>query len=328
MSKNIPVQFGIIGAGRIAHRQFAPALKQSAHAELAAAASRDLQRAKALGPKRAYDHYDALLEDGEVEAVYIATHNGLHHPLTIRALVRGKHVLCEKPLACTVAECSEMIAAARQHQRLLVEAFMYRYHPQIDKAVELLSAGAIGDISAVEASFSFMLADGGDVRLNHEWGGGSLYDVGCYCVNVCRLLFRGMPLAVKAMAQFDPVHRVDVSLHGTLDFGQGRYGIISCGFDGGLRNRVLVSGTQGTLELPGAFISWEKPPSIIINREEEREVMEFEPTNVYQAEIDDFAQAIRGGPPPRLALEEGLLNARVFEALLASAKSEGSAVPV
>src|SRR5688572_16204394 len=137
MPATAPVRFGIVGAGRIAQHQIAPAIAQASNAELFAAASRDLERAQALKPKKAYADYDALLNDPDVEAVYIATHNGLHCPLTLRALECGKHVLCEKPLAASVSECSEMVAAAQQHGRVLMEAFMYRYHPQIAKAAEL-----------------------------------------------------------------------------------------------------------------------------------------------------------------------------------------------
>lgn len=326
MKTEHPVQFGIVGAGRIATHAFVPALAASANAELAAAASRDLDRAQALRPKRAYDRYEALLDDPDVEAVYIATHNGLHHPLTIRAIERGKHVLCEKPLAASAAECEEMVAAAREHSRHLMEAFMYRYHPQMAEARSLLESGAIGEVCTVEASFSFRHTDEGDVRLNAAWGGGSLYDVGCYCVNACRWFLGGLPRTVTAMATFHPVHRVDLSLHGVLDFGSGRYGIVSCGFDGGVRNRVSICGTNGTLTLPRAFANSRKPTTLVIDSGDQVRESAFAPTDVFQLEIEDFARAVRGGPAPMLEPEEGLRNARVMEALLASARDDGARV--
>ncbi len=320
MSREPPVQFGIIGAGRIARNQFAPALSRAVNATLAAVASCDVERANVLHPQRAYDSYEALLDDGDVEAVYVATHNGLHHSLTLQALERGKHVICEKPLACSAAEAQEMVAAARQHGRHLVEAFMYRYHPQITRLQSLLAEGAVGEVTAVEASFSFRLTNMDDVRLRREWGGGSVFDVGCYCINAARLVLGGMPTAVKAMAAFHPRHDVDMSLHGVLDFGGGRFAVISCGFDGGPRNHLRVSGTGGTILLPEAFISWQNAPSLVLDRNGKPETFTFETVNVYQREIEDLSRAIRGGPPPMLGPEEGLRNAQVIDALLASAR--------
>jgi xylose dehydrogenase (NAD/NADP) len=328
MNHQQPVQFGIVGVGRIAANAFAPALAASANAELAAAASRNLDRAQALRPKRAYDRYEALLDDPDVEAVYIATHNGLHHPLTTRAIERGKHVLCEKPLACSAAEGEEMVAAARAHARYLTEAFMYRYHPQMAEARSRVESGAIGDVRTVEASFSFWLKDESDVRFNAEWGGGSVYDVGCYCVNACRCFLGGMPRAVTAMATFHAVHRVDLSLQGLLDFGAGRYGVVSCGFDGGVRNRVSICGTNGTLTLPRAFANSRKPTTLVIDSGGQVRESEFAPTDVYQLEIEDFARAVRGGPAPMLEPEEGLRNARIIDALLASARDDGVRVVI
>ncbi len=323
-----PVQFGIVGVGRIVAGAFAPALTTAAGAELAAAASRDLRRAKKLNPKRAYDQYDALLVDPEVEAVYIATHNGLHHSLGLRAMECGKHVLCEKPLAGDPSQCEELIAAARQHRLHLAEAFMYRYHPQMTEVQSLLKAGTIGEVRTVDASFSFLLADESDVRFNAAWAGGSVYDVGCYCVNVCRQVFGSTPRTVAAMATFHATCHVDVSLHGVLDFGRGRYGNVSCGFDGGLRNRVSICGTQGTLTLERAFANNRQPTVLVINAGGERRQVDFEPADVFRLEIEDFARAVRGGPPPLLAQEEGLRNARVIAALLASARAEGTPTPI
>jgi predicted dehydrogenase len=296
---------------------------------LAAAASRDVKRAESVNPKRAYDRYEALLEDPEVEAVYIATHNGLHRELTIAALERGKHVLCEKPLACNAGECAEMVVAARRHDRHLVEAFMYRYHARIAEARSLVDAGAIGAIKCVEAAFSFHMTETEDVRWNAAWGGGGLLDVGCYCVNACRFFLGGLPRSVMAVGTFHPVHDVDVSLHGVLDFGEGRYGVISCGFDGGFRDRVLVCGTEGTITLPLAFCSSRGPTSLLINDvdTEPREQL-FAPVNTFQLEIEDLARAIRTGGRPLLDAEEGLHNALVMDALLCSARAAGSPVPI
>ena len=321
MNASDPVQFGILGVGRITVNAFAPALTAATNATLAAAASRDVARAQALHPPRAYADYLELLDDPAVEAVYIATHNGLHHPLTLRALERGKHVLCEKPLANDAAECAEMVAAARQYGRHLMEAFMYRYHPQMPEAAAIVQAGTLGEIKTLEASFSFHLTSENDVRLNPAWGGGGLLDVGCYCVNLSRFLMGGMPHAVTAMGTFHPVHGVDMSLHGVLDFGGGRYAVISCGFDAGFRNRVLVCGTKGTLTLTRPFANRGKPATLIVDVGGDVQEKSYPPPDLFRLQIEDFARAVRGGPPPLLAPEDGLLNARVLDALLAAARN-------
>ena len=308
--------------------QFVPALRASSLGELAAAASRDLNRAEALGPKRAYDSYDALLEDPDVEVVYVATHNGLHHPLGIKAFEKGKHVLCEKPLALNAEQCRELIAAATQHKRILAEAFMYRFHPQIHKALSLLKDGRVGALRTVEASFSFQLTKMDDVRLNPNWGGGGLLDVGCYCVNFCRQVMGRLPVAVTAMGTFHPKHDVDMSIHGVLDFTDGRYGVISCGFDAGLRNRALICGTEGVIHLPQTFVSWEQPPTVRLEAGDTREDFRFDKANVFQLEIEDLARAVRNGTPPLLAVDEGLRNALVLDALRQSARESGRRIEI
>ncbi len=327
MNADRPVQFGILGVGRIAVKAYAPAIEAAPNAELAAAASRDLARAESIHPKRAYDNYEALLDDPEVEAVYIATHNGLHLPLTIAALQRGKHVLCEKPLANDAAQCAEMIDAVKRADRLLVEAFMYRYHPSIVEAKRLIDDGAIGELRTVEGAFSYHMESTTDVRLNPEWGGGGLLDIGAYCVNACRNFFNAMPIAVTGMGDFHPEYKVDMALHGILDFGAGRFGVISSGFDAGYRNRLLACGTGGTIELPMGVGINNIPVKLILKTKEETREIEFEPFAMYQAMVEDFASAVRGGKC-MIDSNEGWRNAAVMDALLASAKSGGGRVAV
>ena len=234
------IRFGLIGAGRIARNRIAPGIHAAKRATLHAAASRELARAESMKPARAYDSYAALIADPEIDAVYVATHNGLHRELSIAALRAGKHVICEKPLAMNARDCEEMARAAESSGRLLAEAFMYRHHPQIARALEIVKSGAIGDVMAVEASFRFPLANVDDVRMYAAWGGGSLLDVGCYCVSASRLFLGDSPVGMTAMAAIHPVKRVDTSVQGVLDYGAGKYAIISCGFDSGLHQKVVV----------------------------------------------------------------------------------------
>ena len=313
------VRFGIVGVGRVTRKRFAPALVSTEHAVLVAAASRDIRRAEALGPQRAYDSYAALLRDPDVDAVYVATHNGLHKDLVIEALRQGKHVLCEKPLGCTTAECDEMFATANATQRLLVEAFMYRHHPQIGRAQELVRERVIGELMVVEASFRFHLADANDVRLRPEWGGGALLDVGCYCVNFARLFLGDAPRDVHAWATMDDLHGVDTSVQAVLEYESGKHATLSCGFESGLYQRAALVGTEGVLELNEPFITWARPPRLSVHVDETEEVIAFEPVNTFQMEIEEFCTAIRGGTAPLLKSDEGLLNARVLDRIAAAA---------
>ncbi len=328
MTRSKPVSFGILGAGRIALNAMAPAIRAAAGAELAAVASRDITRARSAGPNRAYDRYEDLLDDEEVDAVYVATHNGLHHPLTLAALEHGKHVMCEKPLACNAAQAEEMAAAARRYDRLLVEAFMYRHHPRLLRTKSLLHEGAIGEIARVEASFSFLMSNSEDVRWSASWGGGALLDVGCYCVNVCRYLFGSEPIAVVALGCFHPQQDIDTSLHGVMDFGCGRFGIVSCGFDGGLRNCASAVGPRGTIDLPDAFANSGKPTTLVVDAAGKRAETAFEPVDVFRLQVEDFVRAIQTGSSALLPLDDGVRNARVLDALLESARQDGRRVAI
>lgn len=313
------VRFGIVGAGRIARDQIAPALAGSSYAVLHAAASRDLGRAESLGPRRAYGSYDALLRDPDVDVVYVATHNGLHRDVVVEALRAGKHVLCEKPLGRSAAECEEMVAAADAAGRHLVEAFMYRHHPQIAEARRQVDAGAIGALTAVEVSFSFRLTGEDDVRLRPEWGGGALLDVGCYGVDFARLFLGDAPGDVHAWADLDTTHGVDRNFHGILDYASGGHATVSCGFDGGLYQRAALIGTDGTLVLREPFVTWQRKPRMVLDTGGAERETTFDPENTFRLQIDDLAMAVLSGAPPLLGPGEGLLNARILDRLAAAA---------
>ncbi len=313
------VRFGIVGVGRITREQFVPALLSTEQAVLEAAASRDRHRAESLNPRRAYDSYSDLLRDPDIDAVYVATHNGLHKELVIEALENGKHVLCEKPLGCSAGECEEMVAAANVTGNHLVEAFMYRHHPQIAKALELLHQGAIGELVTVEATFNIHLMQSDDVRLHAEWGGGSLLDVGCYCVNFARLLLGDSPLDVRAWAKMHRERGVDMALHAVLEYDSGRHAALSCGFDGGLYQGAVLIGTDGALGVSEPFVTWMRRPRLTLQVGDTEQVTEFDPVNTFRLEIDDLCKAVLTGASPRLTKDEGLKNARLMDRLMAAA---------
>ena len=309
----------MIGAGRVARNHVVPAMVRSEQAFLLAAASRDRSRSAALGPQRVYDTYGELLRDPDVDAVYIATHNGLHRQLVLEALERGKHVLCEKPLGRTAGESEEMVAAAEASGCLLVEAFMYRYHPQLGRAQALVRERAIGELMVVEASFRVLLTDPSDVRMRPEWGGGSLLDVGCYCVNVARLFLGDVPGNVRAWARIDAEHGIDTSTAAVLEYESGRHAVVSCGFESGPVQRVTLVGTEGAIDLTEPFVTWQQPPRLIVRTEETERVETFEPVNTFQREVEDLCAAILAGGSPLLGVDEGLRNARILDRVAAAA---------
>jgi xylose dehydrogenase (NAD/NADP) len=311
------LRLGILGAGRIAQNAIAPAAHKARNVHFAAAASRDLKRAESLGAGRAYDSYAALLDDPEVDAVFITTHNGLHCDLAIEAMNKGKHVLCEKPLAPSVAECERMVALSKRSGRRLMEAFMYRYHPQIAALQQAVLAGWIGEVRHVGASFHFHLSRTDDVRLVRAWGGGALLDVGCYCVSISRLILGEEIAGVTAGARMAP-SGVDLEGEARVAFASGAVAELSFGFVGPLRQRVVLTGTEGTALLNWAFAYRGEPQVLEITSRGKTQRQQFGQSDVYQIEIEDFAGSILDGRDPMLPADEGLRNARVIERIAAA----------
>ena len=223
------IRWGVLSTARIATEKVIPGIGRSTTGEVVAIASRDGGRARAaaegLGIPRSHGSYEALLADASVDAVYVPLPNHLHAEWSIRAMEAGKHVLCEKPLALTAAEAGRMADAAAASGRLLMEAFMYRHHPSWLAVVEIVASGRIGRLQAVDSWFSYFLDDPGNIRNVLEYGGGALYDIGCYSVSLSRLLFGAEPDDVAAAIVRDPVSGVDTLDHGAHDVS-GRPGVV------------------------------------------------------------------------------------------------------
>jgi xylose dehydrogenase (NAD/NADP) len=321
-----PVRWGILSTARI-NSAVIPGLQQSPASELVAVASRDLARARAYAGDhaipRAHGSYDALLEDPEIEAVYVSLPNGDHVPWSIRALEAGKHVLCEKPLARDPAEAERAFDAAERARRLLVEAFMYRHHPQTRRFQELLRDGAIGEVRHVHASFSFLLDDEANVRLRPELAGGALMDVGCYCVSGSRVAAAAEPVEASARQVIGPTG-VDVRLAGTLVFPAGVLAQIDCGFDLAHRTGLEATGTEGILRVAHPWTC--ERVGIELRRDGEVEQIEVENPNRYRLQGDNVSRAIRGLEEPLLGREDAVAQARAITALYASAEQGGAPV--
>ena len=321
-----PVRWGILSTADI-NRLVIPPLQESPESEVVAVASRTQARADAYaaewGIPRAHGTYEALLADPAVEAVYISTPNGLHVDNAIESLEAGKHVLVEKPFSRSVAGVERAFAAADRADRLLMEAFMYRHHPQTRKVAELVRSGAIGELRLVRASFSFTIG-AGNVRLYPELEGGALMDVGCYCISGSRLL-AGEPLLAAARQVVGPTG-IDMRLAGTLVFAGDVLGQIDCAFDLPLRQGLEAVGAEGTLTVASPWGC--DPPGIMLRRGDETERIEIEDVDRYRLQGDNFSRAIRGLEPPLLGRDDALGQARTIDALYRSAESGGDPVGV
>jgi len=323
------VRWGILGAASIAVRRVIPAIARSSTGALVAIASREAEKAREVarrfGIPRAYGAYEALLDDPEVDAVYIPLPNSLHRPWTEQAAAAGKHVLCEKPLGVDAADAAAMVDACDRAGVVLLEAFMYRFHPQIERLQQLLREGAIGVPWLVRAVFTFGVAPGPNIRLETALGGGGLLDVGCYCVNVSRLVL-GEPASAFATAAYE--RGVDVRLAGALRFPSDRMALVDCGLRTPYRQECEVVGPDGSILLPRPFQPEEAPAALLIRRArgEPEERLEVPGTNQYVRMIDHFGAVVRG-EPPRYPAADAVANLRVLDALGRAART-GAVVPV
>jgi xylose dehydrogenase (NAD/NADP) len=315
------VRFGFLGAGGIATRALAPAVHAAPHAKLQAVAARDADRATGLEPEgRVYTDYAALLADPDVEVVYIALNNDVHHTWTVAALEAGKHVLCEKPLGLDDTEVAAMTAAAAAADRLLVEAFMYRWHPRLRRVEQLLALGLLGAVRSVSAEFSFAGPADGDLatayRLDPNRGGGALYDVGCYTLSASHIAL-GPRLLVDEVTTTVGVTGVDLALSARLHNPAGAVAEITCGIAAPDRQELRIVGEDATLELSKpVYLSWHSPSSLAITSPDgATSVEEFPPVDPYALMVDAVASRVRGEQAFVVGLDHSAHIARSISAI-------------
>lgn len=323
------LRWGILGAARINERLL-PAIVDSANAELTAIASRRAGAAaqtlaqyapRQQGVVKTYDSPEALLDDADVQAVYVPLANHEHAPWVLRAIQSGKHVLCEKPMALTVADIEAIEAAARQYQVTVMEGFMYRFHPQHARVMEWISSGLIGDIRSVRASYSFMMRPARQYRLAESVarGGGAMWDIGCYAIHTARHFFIQEPLSVIALAKYAE-SGADTAGSGVLDFGDGLFAHFDFSFECARRCEYEITGTQGGIK---CHTVWQLPGDVPVLSwwaEDGRQCEERLPAaNHFVLEIEHFSDCILNDKAPRLTLEDAKSNCRAITAALRSA---------
>jgi D-xylose 1-dehydrogenase (NADP+, D-xylono-1,5-lactone-forming) len=324
------LRWGILGTGNIAG-QFAVGLKASRRGIAAAVGSRSSTSAEAFAKthqiSRVYGSYDDLVADREIDVIYNSLPNSLHAEWTLRALSAGKHVLCEKPLAMNAAEAERMFDAAKKAGKILVEAFMYRSHPQTLAVLEAVKSGVIGKLRLIRTSFCYRTRKiGGNVRFVRELGGGGLMDIGCYCINFARFFAGDEPSAIHASANFHETG-VDDLVAGTLVFPSGVVSTFTCGMSVQADNTAYLCGTEGYIEIPvpwkpvagsskfivtaGMQPKMDKQPSGVPPGRDVR--MIDVPGDLYGIEADDFAEVVLDGKTQTVSREDSIGNMRVID---------------
>ena len=324
------LRWAVLGAAKIATVKVIPAIQESESSEVVGIASRDLEKARGasrqLGLAKAYGSYEEALADADIDAVYNPLPNPLHVPWSIRAAEAGKHVLCEKPIGMSAAECRELIAARDRTGVKISEAFMVRSHPQWLRARELSRSGEIGELRAVMAEFSYFNRDAANIRNSPALGGGALMDIGCYPIQISRFLFGAEPVSVSATIDRDPEFGTDRLTSAVLQFPSGQC-VFTCSTQMVFYQRVQILGTKGRIELE---IPFNPPPdrgtAMLVDNGQDLwgggiYLEEFPACDQYTLQCDAFAQAVRGEGEVPTPLEDSFGNMAVIEAVLESARS-------
>lgn len=321
------IRWGIIGCASIAKHSVIPGIQKSETGEVAAIASRGLDKAKQTAEEltipTAYGSYEELLADPTIEAVYIPLPNHMHKEWVIRAAEAGKHVLCEKPLALTAQEAQEMAAACEKAGVVFAEAFMYRYHPRYNVIHDIIRSGEIGEIRGIHGTFTFNNAKNkNNIRYKQDWGGGSLYDVGVYPISAARMLLNEEPQAATVHALLSEEHdHVDMMASGILEFNKGVALTFDCGMWAAFRNTLEVLGTDGRIEVPSAFVvNQDERDNFFVHTKDGRREVEVPRLNQYALQADAIGRSIRNGEPLPFPASDAVLNMKVLDACLTSAR--------
>ena len=315
------LNWGLLSTAKI-NRALIKPLRASKRTRLLGVASRSQSSAEAYASEwkipRAYGSYEAMLADPEIDVVYNSLPNHLHAEWTVKALQAGKHVLCEKPLALTVAEVDRIIAASNETGKIATEAFMYRHHAQTLKIKEIVDSNLIGQVQLIKGAFTFTLTREGNYRLIKEYGGGSLWDVGCYPISFARMLIGEEPVEVFGNQVLGPGGS-DVSFYGQMRFGNGVHVQFDCGFKSTFRSYVEIVGTEGVINIPAPFKPAKKS-EIFISRGEKEEKVKISGDELYLGEVEDLCAAISTGQKPRVSLQDSRGNIATILALLEAAE--------
>jgi predicted dehydrogenase len=326
------VRWGVLSTATIGTGKVIPALQRCAYGEVAAIASRNLETARQTAARmdiaQAYGSYEELLADPTIDAIYNPLPNHLHVPWSIKALEAGKHVLCEKPIALTADEAGLLVAAAAQHPELKVmEAFMYRHHPQWQRARQIVVDGGIGRVQTIQTFFSYYLDDPANIRNMAAIGGGALMDIGCYAISVPRFIFDSEPRRVCGLMEYDPQFQTDRLVSGMLDFG-ATTATFTCGTQLTPYQRVNIFGSTGRVEIEIPFNAPPDRPCRMWHQagDDVTEIV-LDSCDQYTIQADLFARAVLDGTPVPTPLADAVANMRVIDAVRESARTGAWVTP-
>jgi predicted dehydrogenase len=319
-------RWGILSTAKIGTAKVIPAIQNAENCEVVAISSRSLEQAKAaaeeLGIAKAYGSYEELLSDPDIDIIYNPLPNHLHVPYTIKALEAGKHVLCEKPIALNTEEALSLIEATKKYPLLKVmEAFMYRFHPQWQKIKQLVDEGAIGEVKTIHSVFSYFNNNPDNIRNMADIGGGALMDIGCYCISFPRFIFGKEPARVVGLIDRDPLMKVDRITSGMLDFSNGQSATFTCSTQLMFGQYAEISGTTGRIEVVIPVNAPNDHPTKItlITNEGSKDFL-FDTVDQYTIQAEKFADAIINNLPVPTPLSDAIGNVRVIDAIFESAK--------
>lgn len=316
------LNWGLLSTAKINQALIKP-LRASKRTRLLGVASRSQSSAEAYASEwkipRAYSSYEAMLADPEIDVIYNSLPNHLHAEWTIKALRAGKHVLCEKPLALSLAEVDAMIAASQETGKVLAEAFMFRHHPQTLKVKEIVDSGALGKLQVIKGAFSFVLDREGNYRNIKEMGGGSIWDVGCYPISYTRMILGEEPLEVFGWQSEGP-GGIDESFYGQMRFGSGVHAQFDSGFKSHFRAHMEIVGTDGVLQIPSPFKPGLKNEILLIQKDEQQTI-KIKGQELYLGEVEDMYEAVVHQKTPRISLADSRGNIAVILGLLNSAQT-------
>ena len=328
------VRYGLISTAQIGLNAHVPGARESANSVIEAVSSRSEAKAREAaaehGIPRWYGSYDEMLADAELDAVVNTLPNSMHCEWTVKAAEAGKHVLCEKPLAVTVAEARRMIEAAAANGVLLVEAFTHRWNPQMRRVREMIAGGALGEVTSVEAALSFPLLASpredweSNVRVKADLAGGSLMDAGCYPVYAVRFVLGAEPVRALAFARSKGDLQVDSTFSGLLEFPSGAVGHVTSSIEQSRRNTLTAFGTDARVSIPDVF---DEQGPIVVTTDEGERTEEMSGPGRFRVQFDDFSECVLTGRAPEFPAEDGLRNTCALVALVESA-DKGVAVEV
>lgn len=319
------VRWGILSTAKIGVLKVIPAMKHGKYCEITAIASRDINEARSaaalLQIPKAFGSYAELLSDPEIDAVYIPLPNHMHVEWAIKALENGKHVLLEKPVGLSSKEAETLIVASKTHPQLkIMEAFMYRHHPQWLKARKLVNEGHIGKLKTIQTFFSYYNTDPTNIRHNPDFGGGGLMDIGCYCISLSRYIFDEEPKRVNGLVEFDPKFKTDRIASGILEFSTGT-STFTCSTQIVPFQRVHIFGDTGCIEIEIPFNAPpDKPTRLWLHTSEKTEEITFDICDQYTIQGDLFSKAILDNTEVPTPLEDALNNMQVIEAVFKSSE--------